>query len=251
MSPGIDPASALNLHIEKERASIVKRALFLTGVSHDLGTPATRLLLRSEHIDDANLRSKMEADITKMTEMIEAVLAYTQSEINEEPQRPLSLISLVHAIVDDYQDLNKPVYYLEQKRTTRMISDIFQSKKRDRDELPLTQTESLVVRGQPLALLRAVTNLIDNALKYGRRATVSVTGSDTHAQIIIADNGQDMSVDEIENLIHPFQRGNNSQNTVGTGIGLTIVSNIAEQHGGSLKFEKTPDGLAAIFTILR
>ena len=107
------------------------------------------------------------------------------------------------------------------------------------------------MKGDPVALQRALINLIDNALKYGRRAIVSVTGNETYAEISVLDNGQDMSVQELEQLTQPFQRGTNASYTLGSGIGLAVVHNIAEQHGGSLTFARTEEGMTATISILR
>ncbi len=98
---------------------------------------------------------------------------------------------------------------------------------------------------------RAITNLIENALKYGRRAIVSVTGDETYAEVCVLDNGQNLSEEELETLTQPFQRGQNAVNTAGAGIGLAVVHNIAEQHGGTLSFARTEEGMTSTISILR
>ena len=246
-----DLAKALNMNIEQERASIQKRAMFLSGVSHDLGTPATRLLLRSEQIEDTELRGKIESDIVRMTDMIQSVLSYTQSEIADEEHRPLSLISLVRTIVDEYADMDKPVSFQEPVISTKAIQNIFQGKSEKQNKVNSLQMENFVVKGDPLALQRAITNLIENALKYGRRAIVSVTGDETYAEVSVLDNGQNLSEEELETLTQPFQRGQNAVNTAGAGIGLAVVHNIAEQHGGTLSFARTEEGMTSTISILR
>ena len=246
-----DLAEALNINIEKERASISKRAMFLSGVSHDLGTPATRLLLRSEQIKDDELRAKFEADILQMTTMIQSVLSYTQSEIADDIHRPLSLAVLVRTVVDDFADMDKPVTFHEPKYATKTVQNIFQGKSKKQNALNGLHKENLIVKGDPVALQRALTNLIDNALKYGRRAIVSVSGNETYAEISVLDNGQDISVEELERLTQPFQRGTNASYSLGSGIGLAVVHNIAEQHGGTLTFARTEAGMTATISILR
>ena len=246
-----DLANALNTNIEKERDSISKRALFLSGVSHDLGTPATRLLLRADQIGDESLREKFKADILKMTNMIQSVLSYTQSEIADDIHRPLSLAALVRTVVDDYADMDKPVTFTEPTIAAKAVPTIFQGKSGKQPLANVLHMEQFVVKGDPVALQRALINLIDNALKYGRRAIVSVTGNETYAEISVLDNGQDMSVQELEQLTQPFQRGTNASYTLGSGIGLAVVHNIAEQHGGSLTFARTEEGMTATISILR
>ena len=246
-----DLAKALNINIEKERASLTKRSMFLSGVSHDLGTPATRLLLRSEQIEDAHLREKFETDIMNMTNMIQSVLSYTQSEIVDDIHRPLSLVALVRTLVDDFADMDKPVSFTEPTISTTTVNNIFQGKgfaKKSHNVLPV---DNFVVKGDSVALKRAIANLIDNALKYGRRAIVSISGNETYAEVSVLDNGQDISVQELEKLTQPFQRGLNASHTLGSGIGLAVAHNIAEQHGGTLSFARTEEGITATMTILR
>jgi two-component system osmolarity sensor histidine kinase EnvZ len=96
--------NVINEYQKAEQESLAKRAAFLSGVSHDLGTPATRLRLRTEFITYKDLQRKMHADIDQMTQMIKSVLSYTQSEMRMEDLRRISLISLIEAIVADYED---------------------------------------------------------------------------------------------------------------------------------------------------
>lgn len=246
-----DLAKALNINIEKERASLAKRAMFLTGVSHDLGTPATRLLLRSEQIKDARLREKFETDIMNMTNMIQSVLLYTQSEIADDIHRPLSLVALVRTVVDDFADMDKPVSFKEPKISTNAVQNIFQGKDNKKKFHNVLPVDNFVVKGDTVALQRALSNLIDNALKYGRRAIVSISGNETYAEVSVLDNGQDITVQDLERLTQPFQRGLNASHTLGSGIGLAVVHNIAEQHGGILTFARSEEGMIATMSILR
>ena len=110
--------TAINAYLDVEQESLARRATFLSGVSHDLGTPATRLRLRTESIADSELREKLNGDIDQMTSMIESVLRYTQSEMKLEEPRQLSLVSLVEAIVADFQDADQTVQFIEQDAPT-------------------------------------------------------------------------------------------------------------------------------------
>jgi len=243
---------AINDYLEGQQRSLSKRAMFLSGVSHDLGTPATRLRLRAEAIKDETLRLKINGDIDHMTGMIMSVLTYTQTEINDEPPRTISLFSLVDSVVADYQDANQNVTLTETdlpKVTGRTI--LFSGG--EGSELPKKQTPSpqIVITAQPLALKRALSNLIDNALKYGRKAMVSVEANSVEAHIHIDDFGIGIEPAEIQRLTSPFQRGKNIGKVKGSGIGLAITTTIAEQHGGRLEFSKGQFGIRATLTLPR
>ncbi len=244
-----DIVAAVNDHLDAERAQLEKRAIVLSGVSHDLGTPATRVRLRAALIPDVELREKLEADVDQMTGMIESVLTYTRSELSVEEPRQLSLTSLVEALVADYQDMNLPVTL----KTVDPVAlegapSVFMSR-RGFGSLP--ETRRILVTGRPISLKRALTNLIDNALKYGRRAEVTLETDAQTATIIVEDKGADLSVADIEALLAPFQRGSNTGSSDGFGLGLTIASTVAEQHGGTLSFEAGDHGLRARLQITR
>lgn len=241
--------AAVNSFLEDERQQLSSRAAVLSGVSHDLGTPATRLRLRTALIPDADLRRKLEADIDSMTGIIESVLTYTRVEMNAEAPRKLSLGSLIDSIVADYQDMGRDV-------TFRAGSDVVVQGARSvftarRGQSLFAPDRDVTVMGRPVSLERAVTNLIENALKYGRRAIVALEADAHKARIIIEDEGSDSSAADMEALMAPFQRGDNTATIDGYGLGLTIVAAIAKLHGGSLSFEDTPVGLSACLVIDR
>ncbi len=244
-----DIVTAVNEHLDAERAQLEKRAIVLSGVSHDLGTPATRVRLRAALIPDDELREKLEADVDQMTGMIESVLTYTRSELSVEEPRQISLTSLVESLVADYQDMDRPVSLKEVDPViVESASSVFMSR---RGHASLPETRRILVMGQPIALKRALSNLIDNALKYGRHAEVELETDAQTATIIVEDKGTDLSVADIEALLAPFQRGSNTGSSDGFGLGLTIVSTVAEQHGGTLSFEAGDHGLRARLQITR
>ncbi|MDE9449816.1 sensor histidine kinase [Aliiroseovarius sp. Z3] len=241
--------AAVNSYLEAERAQLAQRAMVLSGVSHDLGTPATRLRLRTALIPDDALRGKLEADIDQMTGMIESVLTYTRSEINAEEPRHLSLTSLIEALVADYQDTGRPVSLRDQDPViVEGGASVFMSR-RGHSQLP--DERRVLVTARPISLQRAITNLIDNALKYGRRATVELQTDAETATIIVEDEGSNYSVTDVERMMAPFERGENTVNIGGFGLGLTIVATVANQHGGTLRFETGTKGLRALLSIQR
>ncbi|MGV6805018.1 MAG: sensor histidine kinase [Ruegeria sp.] len=244
-----DIVSAVNAHLQDEREQLEKRATVLSGVSHDLGTPAARVRLRAALIPDAELREKLESDVDQMTGMIESVLTYTRSELSVEEPRQISLTSLVEALVADYQDMDLPVT-LKQAAPVAVegAASLFMSR---RGHGSLSESRRILVMARPISLKRALTNLVDNALKYGRHASIELeTDADT-ATIIVDDKGTNLSVSDIEALMAPFRRGSNIGSSDGFGLGLTIVATVAEQHGGSLSFEAGDQGLRARLKIRR
>ena len=186
-----------------------------------------------------------------MTGMITSVLNYTQSEINDELPRQISLLSLVEAVVADFQDA--------QQQVTLAATDIPQVTGRTllfsgdggRGLARRSQTPQIVIPAQPIALQRALSNLIDNSLKYGRKAIVSVEANSTQAQIHIDDFGVGIEPEDIKKLTTPFQRGSNTGIIKGSGIGLAIATTIAEQHGGRLEFSKWEFGIRATLILPR
>lgn len=244
-----DIVAAVNANLEAERAQLEGRAAVLSGVSHDLGTPATRLRLRAALIEDQELRSKLETDIDSMTGMIESVLTYTRAEMNSEQPRKLSLNALIDAIIANYTDMGQAVKFRQAKDVVvQGGSSVFMSRQ---GQTTMTGGRQITIIGRPIALERAMSNLIDNALKYGRRATVSLETDAHTATIVVEDKGSDSSALDIEALIAPFQRGDNTATIEGYGLGLTIVAAIATLHGGSLSFEDTAVGVSARLVIQR
>ena len=243
--------NVINEYQKAEQESLAKRAAFLSGVSHDLGTPATRLRLRTEFITDKDLQRKMHADIDQMTQMIKSVLSYTQSEMRMEDLRRISLISLIEAIVADYEDAGQPVRYLEPdlpQIAARTI--LFNSVPKPLSD-KVAKQHGIVIQVRPISLQRALTNLIDNALKYGRKADVSIQASSQAVQIHIRDYGDSITPEYLGNLTRPFDRGTNAENVDGYGIGLAIASTIAAQHGGNIRFENWAQGICAVLTLPR
>jgi two-component system osmolarity sensor histidine kinase EnvZ len=149
--------SAVNSYLETERAQLEGRAAVLSGVSHDLGTPATRLRLRAALIEDPELREKLEADIDSMTGMIESVLTYTRAEMNAETPRKISLNALIDAIVANYEDIDRPVSFREAKDViVKGGSSVFMSRQ---GQTVMAGERQITVTGRPISLERAISNL--------------------------------------------------------------------------------------------
>ena len=244
-----DIVESINAYLAVERDRLAARVAVLSGVSHDLGTPATRLKLRTALITDSELRDKLDSDIESMTGLIESVLTYTRAELDAEIPRQISLTSLVESIVADYQDVGSPVEFHGTEKLFVLGGQSLFMSRRGTGSLP--DDDKIVVSARPVTLGRAVSNLIDNALKYGRRAKVGLEKDADHAVITVEDEGTNVTVADVEKLMAPYKRGSNTQMVGGYGLGLTIVSTIANLHGGTLTFEPGANGLRAKITILR
>ena len=243
--------STLISFINNERKKLENRLMVLSSISHDIGTPATKLKLRTSLINDEILKEKLDKDIDKIIKMMDGVLAYTRSELDLEEITEISLVSLIESIVFDYQDLNKNVFFDKDiNKNLEIVTSIFGGKSK-KISLKNYDEHPLLIKVKPLSLQRAINNLIDNSLKYGRSATLSIQTSADFIFISVEDEGKNITEELINNLREPFLRGKNTNYIKGSGLGLTIVSTIAEQHGGNLNFEKTNSGLRAILKIKR
>jgi len=245
----LEIVGAVNDYLQFERDQLSNRAIVLSGVSHDLGTPATRLRLRAALIEDDAIRQKLEADIDLMTATIEGVLTYTRSESNSEQPQKIDLMSLIDAIVADYQDTGAPVSLRQTKGTEINVpQQVFTTRK---GTISVSETKAILSYVRPVSLRRAITNLIDNAIKYGRNANVTLQADAEHIYILVEDSGGPNRAAEMDNYLAPFKRGSGAQSMSGFGLGLTIVATVARQHGGTIEFQEGRTGVLARMVIKR
>ncbi|RJF96364.1 HAMP domain-containing protein [Noviherbaspirillum saxi] len=213
-------AVAFNAMQARIRAHIRQHAHILAAITHDLQTPLTRLRLRLEKVDDTELREKLISDLSAMQAMVREGLDLARSMHSAEAMRRLDLDSLVDSVCADAIDAGQAVSF--------------------------TGTTGVSLMARPLALRRCLTNLIDNAVKYGHQVTVNVSYDATsgNALIQIQDKGPGIPATEMEKVFEPFYRleDSRSRETGGTGIGLTIARNIAEQHGGTIHLQNLQEG---------
>lgn len=190
----------------------------LAAISHDLKTPLTRLRFRLEEIGDRDIATTMEGDIAEMEAMIDGTLDFLRGEALSEPAKPLDLAPLLDTICSDMADAGHPV--------------------------ALDAAQPLVIKGRRLALKRALTNLVDNAIKYGGGARVSLAGSPERAEIRIEDDGPGIPDAEIEAVVRPFYRIETSRNkeTGGVGLGLSVAHAVIVSHGGVLRLANGKSG---------
>ncbi len=204
------------------------RSRVLAAVSHDLKTPLTRLRLRAELLEDQRLREKFEADLNDMEAMVQATLDYMRGIEVREPLAPVDIDALLESLQEDTRTTGGEVSVQGKART------------------PL--------QGRPLALKRCLTNLVGNAIHYGKRALIRVEDSPERLVIVIGDEGPGMPAAELEKVFEPFYRleGSRSRHTGGTGLGLGIARNIARAHGGELTLRNgAQGGLEAVLELPR
>lgn len=211
-------AAAFNAMQMRIRHHIRQRSHILAAITHDLQTPLTRLRLRLEKVEDADLREKLISDLSAMQTMVREGLDLARSlDSTETPQR-LDLDSLIDSVAADASDAGQLV--------------------------SATAHTGASLMARPVTLRRCLTNLIDNAVKYGELAKISAERGSGFAVIRIRDNGPGIPKNELEKVFEPFYRleVSRSRDTGGTGLGLTIARNIAQQHGGTLCLRNHPEG---------
>lgn len=212
-------ARAFNTMQSRLRRYIEDRGEILAAVSHDLKTPITRLRLRSEMLEDEKVQEKFNQDLGDMEQMVNATLDFMRGTESREKPVPVDIMALLEALRDDMSDLGANVQ--------------------------LDPAELKPYPGRPLLLKRCLTNLIENAVRYGEEANIRVERSKEQLQIIIADRGPGIPEAEQERIFKPFVRGeaSRSKDTGGNGLGLSIARNIARAHGGELTLRNGRDGV--------
>lgn len=225
--------------IEEGRSSLrgllEDRTRMLAAISHDLRTPATRLKLRAEFIEDDELRDKILKDLDEMSEMISSALAFLREDALREAEQLVSFSSILQSLCDDYADAGLPVSLVEAAPLKfETVGTLFGS---HREARVFGEQRSLRMRGRAGSLRRAFANLIDNAIKYGTRAEVTVHATSEEVLVEILDDGPGIPEEEMVNVLKPFYRLESSRNrdTGGSGLGLAIVKSIIDLHGGQLE----------------
>ena len=219
-------ARAFNTMQQRLSRFITERTRMLAAMSHDLKTPITRLRLRTEMLDDETLRAKYTKDLDEMEAMVAQTLDFMRDASTGEAAQQVDIMALLESLQTDYQEMGDAV-----------------------------EIEGGIARpyfGRPLALRRCLTNLVDNAVRYGGRATIMAEDAANGITIRILDQGPGIPEEDLERAFEPFFRGEQSRNreTGGTGLGLGIARNIARAHGGDLQLKnRAGGGLEAILSL--
>ncbi|MCV6593755.1 MAG: ATP-binding protein [Silicimonas sp.] len=208
---------------------IEQRTLMLSGVSHDLRTPLTRLQLGLSLIEDSEDVEAMRRDLKDMEAMLEAFLAFARGDALEAPER-VDPIALARDLVE------------QMARNLPVLAG------------PMAGEGSAMLR--PQALRRALENLINNGVRYGKEARLSVEVTSEAIVFVVEDSGAGIPEAQRDEVLRPFSRLDEARNQnrgSGVGLGLTIAADIARQHGGRLELGESRDlgGLRAELIIPR
>ena len=196
------------------------RTAMVAAIAHDLRTPLARIRFKIDALAP-QAREAIARDVTQMEQMISAVLAFVRDASEERPREPLDLASAVQCVVDNAAVLGADV---------KTVS-----------------AAPLVVHADALGLDGLLTNLVDNAIKYGRRARVRIYRDGDAAIVDVCDSGPGLPETELERVFEPFYRAEPSRNpqTGGMGIGLSSARAIARAHGGDIVLINGREGLIA------
>lgn len=191
------------------RRSVENRTTMLSGISHDLRTPLTRMKLQLAMLEDTVAADALQADVEEMEHMLQEYIDYIRGEGSEEPTE-LDLASYLELLMESYQRSGQKV------------------------ELVVESSASLSLKRR--AFRRVLDNVIGNALRYGQRCRVQVSATDKYATITVEDEGPGIPEEFFEHVFRPFKRLDPSRNskTGGVGLGLSIARDIVQAHGGDI-----------------
>ncbi|WER50128.1 HAMP domain-containing sensor histidine kinase [Cupriavidus sp. WKF15] len=216
-------ARAFNAMRERIARFVEERVQILAAISHDLQTPITRMKLRAEMAEESEEKRKMVSDLAEIETLVREGLAYARSAHGGgEKASRIDLGSFVESLAYDYQDTGKAV--------------------------TVQQCVGCAIETRPQALRRILTNLIDNAIKFGGAAELNVRREQDAVVIEVLDRGAGIPEDKLDAVLQPFVRLENSRSreTGGTGLGLAIAQQLAVAIGGTLRLRnREGGGLAA------
>ena len=214
----VQAAHAFNQMQERLQRLVDDRTRSLAAIAHDLRTALTRLRLRAELIDDPEQQAKAVADLDAMATMLDETLAFARDDGAREARQEVDLAALVRSLCDDLADAGQPVRYAGPDR------------------------QRLACR--PVALRRALTNVIDNAVQYGGSAEVTLRAEPDALVLTVEDRGPGIPAAAREQVFQPFFRlePSRSRATGGTGLGLAVARTIVHRHGGEITLCDRPGG---------
>lgn len=219
-------ARALNGMQKRISTMVDARTRMLRGISHDLRTPLTRLRLRAERVEQAEVREALLADVERIDRLLKESLSYLRDNHRTEPFERADLASVVQTVCDEFDDTGHEIAYGGPGR--------------------------LIASFKPLAITRVVTNLCENATKFGGNVRVQLGASAGMATIEVADDGPGIPLEHRSRVLEPFYKVDAARAGTGAGfgLGLSIVAEIVRDHGGTVELlDRHPTGLIAKISI--
>lgn len=214
-------AKALNRMRERITGLIDDRTRVLAAISHDLRTPITRMRLRSEFIEDEALRSRMFGDLDQMRAMLESVLSFLRNDSKLESMTLVDIATTLQLVADQFADMGHKIVY---------------------DGPP-----HVAIMARPDDLHRAITNLVENAVRFGGEVAIRLKISPQIIMIDVEDDGPGISDPRKQIVLEPFMRGDDARSmdeSSGFGLGLSIARAIVDAHSGTLRLnDRQPHGL--------
>ena len=198
-------AKRINRHLNQ-------RAEMLSGISHDLRTPLTRLKLQLAMLNQKDLSEEMSKDIDEMEKMLNDYLQFAKTQAQENTSK-IDITALFNSIKNQFNS----------------------------EKLIILNKELIELQGRPIALKRSFENIIQNGLSYGNKVFVAIQRGNNRALITIEDDGPGIPEDQYKNVFKPFFRLDKSRslNHSGVGLGLAIVEDIINSHGGNIQLGKS------------
>ena len=215
---------------DRIRRQIAQRTEMLAGVSHDLRTPLTRMKLQLAMLNEGDDVERLKADVADMERMVEGYLAFVRGQDAE-------------AVADtDIADLLRSVA-VDAGRQGVVVKVSLPEKPPGGDE-GVEPVNGYVIPLRPSAIRRCMTNLVDNAARYGRHVEISMDLGADQVEISVDDDGPGIPQDQREEVFRPFRRLEESRNpeTGGMGLGLAIARDVAHNHGGDVELSTSPMG---------
>jgi signal transduction histidine kinase len=211
-------AKAINAMQARLREYVEDREHLAAALAHDLRTPMTRMRLRLELLRKSAVREALAHDLADVESIASSVIDFATFEVTEEKTERIDFWSLVESIADPYPEVSF-----------------------DNDD---TRSRGLICIARPVALKRCVTNLVQNAVTYGKKAHLSLSRSENMILLTIRDEGPGIPQAQIDAVFGSFVRLEQSRNrqTGGLGLGLTIARNIARAAGGEVRLSNNPGG---------
>jgi len=199
-------AKRINRHLNQ-------RSEMLSGISHDLRTPLTRLKLQLAMISQKDLSKNMSKDIDEMESMLNDYLQFAKTQTQEKTIE-INLAKILNEISDSFKSTNLNI---------------------------LLENDKIILKGRPTSLRRSFENIIQNGLIYGKKVEVKVQKSSNRLLIFFDDDGPGIPEDQYKNVFKPFFRLDKSRslNKSGVGLGLAIVEDIINSHGGNIQLGKS------------